>query len=181
VAYEHTHDDERSEADFVRLLTTYQPNLYLFVRSLVPDSDAAAEVLQDTNLVLWEKQTDFRRDTNFLAWAFQVARYKIREQQARHKRKCLSFSDAMVDELALQASQRIAEDSDLISELHRCLAQLAPADRDLIGRRYSSLATCESIANAIGRPVRWVYKALARIREELLECVIRSSNTRKER
>ena len=177
----HAHDDEASGAEFVRPLTLYQPNIYLYIRSLVLDPDEAAEILQDTNLVLWEKRDQFKNDTNFLAWAFQIVRYKLRERHVQRKRKCVCFSDALVDELALQASQRVSADSDLIDELRRCLAQLAATDRELIGQRYASQATCESIAKAIGRPVRWVYNALARIREELLDCVGRSSNTRKER
>lgn len=42
----------QNEADFVQLLTRYQPNIYLYIRSLVLNPDVAAEILQETNLVL---------------------------------------------------------------------------------------------------------------------------------
>jgi RNA polymerase sigma-70 factor, ECF subfamily len=170
-------DDETRGAEFVRLLTLYQPNLFLYIRSLVLDPDDAAEILQNTNLVMWEKRAQFQSSTNFLAWAFQIARHKLREQQAQRKRRCPCFPDALLDQLALRTQRYVSAHSDLIDELRRCLAQLTATDRELIGHRYSSKATCESIAAAMGRPVRWVYNALARIREELLECILRASST----
>ncbi len=172
-----TREREADGAEFVRLLTLYQPNIYLYVRSLIPNPDEASEVLQNTNLAMWEKRDQFAIGTNFLAWAFQIARYKLREHRARKKRN-VCFSDALVDELAIRASQKIDASAELLEELRRCLAQLAAVDRELIRRRYSSSDACEQIAQAVGRPVRAVYKALARIREELLECV--SSRARKE-
>jgi RNA polymerase sigma-70 factor (ECF subfamily) len=173
------HEDDWSEAEFVRLLTLYQPNVYLYIRSLVLKPDDAAEILQNTNLVLWEKRRQYQHGTNFLAWAFQIARYKLREQHVQRNRNVPCFSDAFIDELALRASQRVDADSDLMDQLRRCVAKLTEADRELIGQRYSLQASCETIAQAFGRPIRWVYNALARIREELLTCVAESSGPRK--
>ena len=175
-----THEDDSRSGEFVRLLTLHQPDIYAYLRSLVFAPDEVAEILQDTNLVLWEKRGQFETGTNFRAWAFQIARYKLLQHQAQRERKCLCFSDALVDELSLQALSCDEPNDDLVGDLRRCLADLAPKDRDLIVQRYSSLATCESIARAIGRPVRWVYKALSRVRRELLDCIARYSTTRRE-
>jgi RNA polymerase sigma-70 factor (ECF subfamily) len=172
------HNDALNEGEFVQLLTSFQSNLYLYIRSLTLNPDDIAEILQETNLVLWEKKEQFKRQTNFLAWAFQIARYKLLEQLQR-KQKSVCFSDAFIDELAVQASHCV-ETSELLDELHRCLTRLPPADYALVSQRYSTQATCEKIADAIGRPVRWVYKALARIREELLDCIAHSSDTRRD-
>jgi RNA polymerase sigma-70 factor, ECF subfamily len=144
-----TPDDGASGAEFVRLLTLYQPNIYLYIRSLVLNPDEAADILQNTNLVLWEKRDQFQNDTSFLAWAFQITRYKLREQMAQRKRKCLCFSDAMVDELALKASQYVGADSDLTDDLRRCLAQLAATDREIIGQRYSFRSVTASRPKAV--------------------------------
>ena len=82
-------DDEARQAEFVQLLTTHQPDIYLYLRSLVLDPDEASEVLQDANLVLWEKRGQFQLGTNFRAWAFQIARYKLLQHQARPPRRRL--------------------------------------------------------------------------------------------
>ena len=50
--------DEKIE-QFVSLLTRYQQRVYLFILSLVPDRADAEDVLQETNLVLWQKFDDF--------------------------------------------------------------------------------------------------------------------------
>ena len=62
-----------------------------------------------------------------------------------------------------------------IEDLRRCIAGLPPRDRELIGRRYAPKATCQSVAKALGRPVRWVYKAVSRIRKSLWECLSRNA------
>jgi RNA polymerase sigma-70 factor, ECF subfamily len=172
--------DEARRAEFVRLLTSHQLDIYFYVHSLVPDPNDAAEILQDTNVVLWEKCGQFDVARDFRPWAFQVARYEVLKYRTKRKRKCLCFSDALVDELALQAPAYAAVDDDFIEDMRRCVAQLPATDREVLNRRYSSEAPCESIAEAVGRPVRWVYKALSRIRRELLDCMARHTNARRE-
>jgi RNA polymerase sigma-70 factor (ECF subfamily) len=176
-----TPDDEARWTEFVRLLTSHQLDLYLYVHSLMPDPDQAAEIVQDANVVLWEKRDQFRPGTDFRAWAFQIARYKLLSHRTARKRKCLSFSDAFVDELALQARDHVAPIDDLVDGLRRCVEQLTDRDREILSRRYSSLTSCESIARALGRPVRWVYNTLNRIRNELLECMARQFDEWSER
>ncbi len=165
--------DDAGGADFVRLITSCQLDIHRYVHSLLPDPNEAAEVVQETNVVLWEKRSQFETGTDFRAWAFQIARYKLLEHRAQRKPKCLCFSDALIDELALQAMQCAKVDSDLVDGLRRCIAQLAARDRELLGQRYASPTTCADIAKEIGRSVTWVYNALRRIRRELLDCVAR--------
>ncbi len=167
--------EESRQAEFVGLLTAHQPDIYLYLRSLVLDPDEASEILQEANLVLWEKRGEFRPDSNFRAWAFQIARYKMLQHQQRRRRACRCFSDALVDELMLQAAESDRRLDDLIDELRRCVAMLSARDRELIAMRYAPRATCRGVAQRIGRPVRWVYKAVARIRKTLIECVSRES------
>jgi RNA polymerase sigma-70 factor, ECF subfamily len=162
---------EAHEAAIVRLLTSHQRDIYFYIRSLVLDLDAVDEILQATNLVLWEKRAEFEAGRAFRPWAFQIARYKIAEHRAQHQRKGISFSDALIDELTLQAPPCAEIDSDLKDDLRRCVARLAARDRDLLNQRYSALASCEMIAKAMGRPVRWVYNTLNRVRQELMDCM----------
>ena len=173
--------DDAREAEFVALLTSHQLDIYLYVHSLMPDPHEAADIIQGTNVVLWEKRHQFQMATDFRAWAFQIARYELSEQRARRKRKGVSFSDALIDELALQSPSYTTGDDDLMDGLRRCVPQLAARDRELLVQRYSSQTTCESIAQSLGRPVRWVYKALSRIRQELRECVARYADARRSR
>jgi RNA polymerase sigma-70 factor, ECF subfamily len=173
-------DDEARDAEFVRLLTSHQLDIYLYVHSLVPDRNDAAEIVQDANVVLWEKRNQFEEDRGFRPWAFQVARYEVLKYRTKRKRKCLSFSDALVDELAIEVCDYPPLNDDSIDEMRRCIEQLAVRDREVLRQRYLSMVTCENIAKTIGRPVTWVYNALRRIRQELLDCITRYANMRGE-
>jgi RNA polymerase sigma-70 factor, ECF subfamily len=176
-----TSDDDAPGAEFVRLLTSHQRDIYLYVRSLVLDPNEVEDIVQNTNLVLWEKRDQFDKSREFRPWAFQIARYKVLEHRAQRKRKCVCFSDALADELALKVPQYARAGSDLINDLRRCVAQLAARDRELLNQRYSLLANCECIAKAVGRPVNWVYKALNRIRQELVDCMAQHISAWRER
>jgi RNA polymerase sigma-70 factor, ECF subfamily len=173
-------DDDARGAEFVRLITSYQLDIYLYVHSLLPNPNEAAEVVQETNVILWEKRNQFDTATDFRAWAFQIARYKLLEYRAQRKQKGLCFSDVLIDELALQAPCYVKSDNDLIDRLRRCVAKLTARDRELLSQRYSTLTTCANMAKAIGRPITWVYNALRRIRRELLDCIARYADVRRE-
>ena len=172
-------DDDARGAEFVRLITLYQLDIYLYVHSILPNPNEAAEIVQETNVVLWEKRNQFDTGTDFRAWAFQIARYKLLEYRAQRK-KCLCFSDVLIDELALHAPNYVTADSDLIDGLRRCVAQLVAKDRELLRQRYSTGTTCANIAKALGRPVTWVYNSLRRIRHDLLDCIAQHANVRRE-
>jgi RNA polymerase sigma-70 factor (ECF subfamily) len=173
VTSENASQNESNTAELVQLLTSHQLDLYLYVRSLVPDPHEVAEIVQETNLVLWERSGEFKAIKDFRAWAFQIARNKLLQYRDRRKRNAVCFSDALIDELALQAPRHANVDSDLIEGLRRCIARLAMRDRELLKHRYSSRDACENIAKAVGRPVTWVYNALRRIRQELMDCMAR--------
>lgn len=51
------HSDSTHE--FIKLLTGHQPSLRAFIVSLLPGSDDIDDILQDTNVVLWEKMDNF--------------------------------------------------------------------------------------------------------------------------
>jgi len=54
-------------AEFVAQITRYQRQLHSFILSMVWNPAEADDVLQETNLVLWEKAAEFdagRRETH---------------------------------------------------------------------------------------------------------------------
>jgi RNA polymerase sigma-70 factor (ECF subfamily) len=55
-----------------------------------------------------------------------------------------------------------------------CLNKLGTRDRELIERRYQAKTTARKVADELERPASTVYKALARIRSSLFDCVERS-------
>ena len=82
------------------MVTRYQQRVYLFILSLLPNPADAEEVLQETNLVLWRKFEEFEPGTNFKAWAFQTAYYKIQSFLSRQERDRARFGDEFLEKVA---------------------------------------------------------------------------------
>ena len=93
---------------FVRNLTNCQPSLYAYILSLLPNRDDANDVLQDANLVMWRRSAEFAEGTNFLAWAYKIARYKVLSHHRDQHRSRQVFDDALFAQLADVAAARLS-------------------------------------------------------------------------
>ncbi len=86
---------------YVALLVEHQDRLRAYIYTLLPGSQDVGDVLQNTNAVLWQKREKFEHGTNFLAWAFNIARYQVKHQHGRNKRDGkLVFSDQLLEHIA---------------------------------------------------------------------------------
>ena len=144
----------------------------LYIRSLVANTADVDELWQETNLVLWQRFADYQPGTNFLAWARRVAYNKVLNYRT-HRRGPLQFSDDFLDRLATASERASDRHAPRLDVLKDCAGKLPPPDRELIELRYSPHATCQSVAQALGRSIQSVYKAVTRIRAQLLECIRR--------
>jgi RNA polymerase sigma-70 factor (ECF subfamily) len=157
--------------EFVRLFTRDGRWVFSYVLMLVPHKFDAEEVFQETSVTLWQKFDGFVSGTNFRAWATQVARNKVLQYRARKRTGPLLLDDAVLEAVhntALALNDRLG---DLHQALEKCRNKLSAEDRGLLDRRYGSGATAQSIAEALGRSPRAVYRALDRIHRVLYECI----------
>ncbi len=171
------HGTERHEPpseEFVQLFTRHQRRLYLFILSQLAGTQDAEEVLQETNLVIWAKYHQFDIDTNFFAWAAQIATYEILKFRQRRQREKLRFSDEFVQTVATEVLERSDELELRRKALEQCLQKLRSGDRDLIQKRYQPGERGKNLAEDLGRPANSVYQSLGRIRRTLLECINRT-------
>lgn len=160
------HSDE-----FVQLLTASQPALYASVLSLLPDRNAAQDILQETNLTLWHKAEDFQEGTNFLAWASRIARYHVLNYRRKRSREKLVFDENLFEELAARQAERDTDAGRYADPLRKCLETLPSGQRELLSQRYAPEGSVQQIAAERGQSVGAVSQALYRIREALLDCV----------
>jgi RNA polymerase sigma-70 factor (ECF subfamily) len=170
--------DDRSEAplrqapeDFMRLFLAHQRRLYQYILALVYHPQDAEDLLQETSQTLWEKFAEYTPESHFFAWSSQIAFFKVQNfrRLRRHRQQVLD-----PDVLELVAAEAQAEE-ELLS-LHQqallhCLDKLAPADRQLISRRYAAGGSRQRLAEELGRPANSISKSLGRIRLALLRCV----------
>ena len=159
--------------EFVRLFTQAQRSLYLSILPLVYSAADAEEVLQETNVVILSKWSQFEPGTNFLAWCRAIARLEVfRFRRARHHRLKL-LDDDVIDQLAERIEEQPADFDRRRDALSECMRKLRQQDQELIRRRYAAGASGEDVAVQLGRPANSVYQSLGRVRRVLLDCIRR--------
>jgi RNA polymerase sigma-70 factor, ECF subfamily len=148
-----------------------QRSLYSFIYSLVGSSEAADEILQETNLLICKKISQFDGKVKFITWACEISRYKVLEYQKKSHSRNLNLDAPLLEQLAKQACKIAAQVDWRLPVLRECMEELTPTARKLIEDRYSYGATVQTLAKAHGRSTGGVRVALHRIRTLLLECV----------
>ncbi len=163
--------------EYMQLVTNHQAVLYSFIRSLVPHSAAVDDVLQETNLTLWEKAADFEDGTNFRAFAFAIARFKVLSHLRNQKRTHWLLVDSeLCDELLDRFVNQPTAEPAAQEFLRRCLEKL-PADRqDLIRRRYADGYSVRELAKMEGQKEGALQQVFYRLRKALRECIETSMN-----
>lgn len=170
-----------AEEQFVRLFVSNQRRVHAFIRTQLPNESDAEEVLQETSIVGWRKFGEFSSDADslerdFVRWACTIARYEVLKFRRTQKHGRLIFSDDLLEYLA----ERQMRDVELLEERHQalanCIQKLKPQEREMIIRCYDTNHTIKRAAIELNRPVNTVYKALNRIRGNLLKCVDRALN-----
>jgi RNA polymerase sigma-70 factor (ECF subfamily) len=160
-----------ADEQFVSELTRCQGPLMGYLTSVTGDVDAAAEVLQETNLTLWRSFDRYTPGTPFMAWACRVAYFEVLTWRRSQKRDRLRFDESLLEQVAANLERQPEQLIDRHAALQRCLEKLPGEQRRIIELRYRGDTPVDAIANTVGRPVKTVYQMLYRIRLALVRCV----------
>lgn len=160
-------------SDFAQLYAGGQSRLFAFICSLVGSHDLACDVLQETNIVMWEKQREFEIGTNFTAWSFRIAQYQVKAMREKQSRDRLVFSDEMLDLMAAESSVFSEQYEKRQAALDYCLSNLPARQGDLVRQRYMHGVSVKRIAMKASRSANAVAVQLHRVRKALMECVDR--------
>lgn len=163
------------EADFkelfVRQLTENQNRLYGYVYSLIGNHSRAADIVQETNLVLWRKLDEFHPDKPFLPWAFACARFQVLANVRDKKRDRMLLDEGLVQSLSDEVETQSGKIDAVREALRPCLQLLTANNRELIERRYFRTMAIADISAELDRTVNAVKVALMRTRRQLADCV----------
>lgn len=162
--------------EFVVLMTRHQRRIWWFINSLLPASNDADDVLQETSLVLWRKWDQFDRDREFLPWACGIARLQVFKFVREKKSKRTYLSELVLGEIADIAQheiQNMVRIENRLTALKECVQSLSEQERTLVRNRYENAWTTQRLAEDLNRPLVTVYKILARTRGKLSDCVNR--------
>lgn len=161
------------QREFVSLIIKHQPNIRAFIISLMPGIDGASDVLQEVNMVLWEKMKSFELGTNFQAWAFTIARFEVKSHLRRLHRQQLP--DSVAQKLAIQFDESYVVDPEKadsrVAALRECMARLSEADRSLVEARYSGDDNLKEFSTLVDVPLGTLRVNLHRVRNALRNCI----------
>jgi RNA polymerase sigma-70 factor, ECF subfamily len=162
---------EANSEQLLRLWVRNQADVYRYIFALLPQTADAQDVLQDTCVALWRKADGLDLQRPFLPLAFRFALLEVRKYRDKNRRWREFLSDSALAALA----QERADAHDVL-ELRRqalegCVGKLGQPERELLDRHYRRQMTIPQIGEATGRNIHTLYKALQRIRRQLLNCI----------
>ena len=156
---------------FTTLLVKYQPAILGFIRTLLPQTSEAEDLLQKTCLIAWQKFDQFDPSTKFSTWACQIAYFEVKNYLRTRSRDRHVFSDQLLDQIAEQTTRESDRLSAERAALHKCVESLVPEERDLLANAYAPGMTVPQIAEQVGKSANSLYKQLNRIRQRLHACI----------
>jgi RNA polymerase sigma-70 factor, ECF subfamily len=160
-----------NEETIVRLIGACQSRLFGYLRGLLCSRELAEEALQETNVVLWRKRSEYDPRLNFAGWACKIAFFEACKARERRRRDVPVFSDVFFNAIAPELAAAAETVDPLQEKLEECVNELNVCDREMIERRYFPQADVRSVAAGMGCSTHAVYRALERIRVQLFDCI----------
>jgi RNA polymerase sigma-70 factor (ECF subfamily) len=163
---------KNAREEFVARLTGCQSALYAHILALVPDVDTAQDILQETNVVIWRKLEDGIEVQNFIAWAREIARFKVLAYLRDQGRDRHVFDAELVERIA-DKDDTALQDSSWMAYLEECLELRSEEERQLLKERYEPGVSVKDVAERHGLNVGSLSVMLSRSRSKLAGCVQR--------
>src|SRR6478735_6785846 len=110
--------DQESQKQLMALMTRHQRQIFSYIYVLVPRRHDAEDLLQETSLVICEKFHEFKPGTDFVAWACQIAYWRVRYSRQKFARSKVLFDQDVLDSVAATTASLSSE----IDERHEALA-----------------------------------------------------------
>jgi RNA polymerase sigma-70 factor (ECF subfamily) len=163
----HTPPDSR----FIEAITRHQPVLEAFCHANLARREDAWEVLQETNLKLWKKSADWNPETEFLPWAFAVARFTILSHFRDQSRDRLVFDPDVIESMAVETETVASELPERREALGGCIEKLSADHRHLLHQHYNEGKSLRDIARESGRGESAIKMIMLRLRKSLGDCI----------
>jgi RNA polymerase sigma-70 factor, ECF subfamily len=165
-------DDGDPESEIAASIRDLQTALKEYVAGLLGGADGVEDLVQETNLFLWERRGEYERGSNFRAWAMRVAWFKVMaERRDRAREGKVVFSEALLEQLSSRAEERLEESDRRLLALRRCLDRSRPQDRRILEWKYGRGSSLTELAELNGSSQNAMHKTISRLRLALRHCV----------
>ena len=148
----------------------YSGRVYGLLRSQGANPDIAEEITQSVFCTLAAKLAEYVEGGRFESWLFRIAMNRLRDEARRRRRHAKPVGEPEVLEgLAGEApAPRDAPDAGEVAALRSALAQLGPADREVIDLRHVGGMSFKQMSDHLGEPLGTLlarhHRALAKLR-----------------
>jgi len=162
---------EELDQTFIRLITDYQSEITSYIRSLMPKIEGAKDVMQETNIVLWEKRHQLKDINAFRAWAYKIAYFRTCTYIKKLRRGTVVYLEPDVMEQIATEYEFRSDESIHTDALTNCLEELPQEDRDFVMFHYQKHGGLNEYAKSVGSSVGRLKHSLIRIRQSLKGCI----------
>tara|TARA_B110000908_G_scaffold7087_1_gene8827 strand:+ start:3949 stop:4506 length:558 start_codon:yes stop_codon:yes gene_type:complete len=172
-------EDSAVAREISALIRELQPTLLEYTAGLLggaDGADGADDVVQETNLFLWEKRAEFEIGSDFRAWALKVAKFKVMAARRDRGRDRLVFSEEILSQIEAVAHDRVSGADRRMRALTQCLSRMRLQDRRLLEWKYVHHQSLTKLAEAAGLSSNAVHKKISRMRLALRQCIEKHSS-----
>jgi RNA polymerase sigma-70 factor (ECF subfamily) len=157
--------------EYLQCVTRHQAAIHGYIRSIAPGAPVE-DILQETNLVLWERADSFEPGTHFKAFAFRIAHLKTLEHlRTAKRREWLVFDSDLLETISQRQMEIQGNEIDTQAALRECLSKLDETERALIHQRYTLRQSVREIAATERKSEGSLQQLFFRLRNNLRNCI----------
>lgn len=161
----------RDETALKSFYDQFEARVYRYAHSRLNDSFAAADVLNEVMLEVWQHAAKFAGRSKVSTWILGIARHKVIDHMRRERRHATEAYDfETADEDAPPAADAIAglQDAD---RLERCMQKLSDAHRETVHLAFFEQLSYAEIGGITGCPEGTVKTRIYHARQALKHCL----------
>ena len=173
------HKAQQGDAEaFALLVEEYQGPVYRLALKMGLSPADAEEAAQEAFVAAWRGLPQFRRESKFSTWLYQLTTHAAIDLLRREKRhsgsadidECLNVTDGKNQP---EEAAAIREEREAVA---KAMAELSPEYREILLLRYMQQQEYEEIAQALHLPKGTVKSRINRAKAHLKEILLRQGN-----
>ncbi len=168
----------RGDADaFEQLVEAYREPVFRLALRMCGNAADAEEAAQEAFIAAWRGLPNFRGESKFSTWLYQLASHAAIDLLRREKRQIAAedITEVNAPDNAPDPQQRV-EQSEQRQAVRDAIWQLTPEYRQIVVLRFLQELSYEEIGTALKLPVGTVKSRLNRARSQLKEILSQSGN-----
>lgn len=168
----------RGDADaFEQLVVAYRDQVFRLALRMCGSEADADEVAQEAFLSAWKALPNFRGESQFSTWLYQLTTHAAIDLMRREKRQIAAADITEVSAADPAPSpQQQAEQSEQREIVRDAILQLAPEQREVVVLRFMEELSYEEIGAVLKLPSGTVKSRLNRAKAQLKEILSKSGN-----